>query len=35
MDLANKNKGGAERLGVVNSSVRDVSRRLSEIVKGA
>lgn len=35
MNLANKNKSGAEKLGTVNASVRDVSRRLSEIVKGA
>ena len=34
MALANKNRSGAIKLGTVNSSVRDVSRRLSDIVKG-
>lgn len=35
MDLARRNRGEAEKLGSVTTSVRDVSRRLSEVVKGA
>jgi len=34
MDLANRNRGEAEKLDIVTTSVRDVSKRLSDVVNG-